>query len=130
MALFNLVSFVIFFFFLENTWFAPSSQLLTIICLKNQALQFSAPRGRSRAPCCSEPLQPSGAGRFAGLQAGCVGLSVQSLTYFRRGLEETGYFSKNGSGWLQVLSKRGTAVHRFKASTGIMVYMPWEQNLE
>lgn len=33
--------------------------------------------GWSCVRCCSEPLHLSGAGSFAGLRAGCVGLSVQ-----------------------------------------------------
>ena len=78
MVLFNLVSLVVFFL---NTWFAPYVIEYNLFKEPSLTVQRSPVlaelRGWSCVCCCWEPLRLSGAGSFAGLQAGRVCLSVQ-----------------------------------------------------
>lgn len=52
----------------------------------------------------------SGAAGFAALQAGWVGLSVQSLTDVGAGWRKSGVLVKKRRSWLRIPNKQGTVV--------------------
>lgn len=94
MVLFNLVSLVVSFFFkymVCSELYIIKYNLFKEPSLTVQRSPVLAELQSWSSVCyCSEPLHLSGAGSFAGLQAGCVGLSIQSLTYFRVGWRKSG----------------------------------------